>query len=111
MDDAPQEYVRGPPVARKGGASPSRRRPRHRERITIAPFMPRLRAVAPVAVVALLALTGCPRPRSATPTPASALVAAGISASLPAQLDSIMSAAIADRASPGITIAIGHHGR
>ena len=34
-----------------------------------------------------------------------------MSDALPGQLDSIMRAAIADHASPGITIAIGHHGR
>ncbi|MBA3673089.1 MAG: hypothetical protein H0W68_13855, partial [Gemmatimonadaceae bacterium] len=39
------------------------------------------------------------------------LQASGISAALPGQLDSIMTAAIANHASPGITIAIGRHGR
>ena len=43
--------------------------------------------------------------------PSSGLAAAGISDALPHQLDSIMTAAIADHASPGIAIAIGHHGR
>ena len=73
--------------------------------------MPRTRAFAPIAAVALLALTGCPRPRPAAPAPSTALEAAGISAALPRELDSIMTAAIADHASPGITVAIGHHGR
>lgn len=44
-------------------------------------------------------------------TSGGALEAVAISAALPRQLDSIMTAAIADHASPGITIAIGHHGR
>jgi len=73
--------------------------------------MPRTRVLAPFAAVALLAITGCPRPRPTAPQSAGALVAAGISDALPRQLDSIMTAAIADHASPGITIAIGHHGR
>ena len=73
--------------------------------------MPRTRALAPIAAVALLALAGCPHPQRTVPRPASALEAAGISAALPGILDSIMTAAIADHASPGITIAIGHHGR
>ena len=47
----------------------------------------------------------------ATIAPANALEAAGISRELPRQLDSMMTAAIADHASPGITVAIGHHGR
>jgi CubicO group peptidase (beta-lactamase class C family) len=73
--------------------------------------MTRIRALAPAGAIALLALTGCPRPRPMATPPASPLEAAGISATLPAQLDSMMSAAIADHASPGITVAIGHHGR
>lgn len=72
--------------------------------------MTRYRALAPVAAAALLSLAGCPRPRPIAPAP-NALAAAGISPALPAELDSIMTAAIADRASPGITVAIGHHGR
>ena len=73
--------------------------------------MPSTRAFAPIAAVALLVLSGCPRPRPAAPAPFRALEAAGISAALPRELDSIMTAAIADRASPGIAVAIGHHGR
>lgn len=73
--------------------------------------MTRYRALAPVAAAALLSLAGCPSPRQVAPAPVSALAAAGINPALPAQLDSIMTAAIADHASPGITVAIGHHGR
>ncbi|HET9004439.1 MAG TPA: serine hydrolase domain-containing protein [Gemmatimonadaceae bacterium] len=72
--------------------------------------MPRTRAFAPIAAAALLALTGCPSPRPMAP-PVTPLEAAGISAALPRALDSIMTAAIADHASPGIALAIGHHGR
>lgn len=71
------------------------------------------RAIAPFAVV-VLSLAGCAgvRTRTAsTATPAGTLEAAGMSATLPQQLDSVMTAAIADHASPGITIAIGRHGR
>src|SRR5690349_14767381 len=81
------------------------------ERLPAARSMTRYRALAPVAAVALLSLAGCPRPRPVAPAPPNALAAAGMSPALPAELDSIMSGAIADHASPGITIAIGHHGR
>ncbi|MFL5560531.1 MAG: serine hydrolase domain-containing protein [Gemmatimonadaceae bacterium] len=75
--------------------------------------MSRTSALNSVAVVALFSLPGCPRASTPThaPAPVSALESAGISAALPAQLDSIMNAAIADHASPGIAVAIGHHGR
>jgi len=66
------------------------------------------------AAVALLSLVACAMARTrpaATSVQTGALEAAGINRSLPPQLDSIMTAAIADHASPGVTIAIGHHGR
>ena len=72
--------------------------------------MTRIRALAPAGAIALLALTGCPRPRPMATPPASPLEEAGISATLPAQLDSMMAASIADHASTGITIAIGRPG-
>jgi CubicO group peptidase (beta-lactamase class C family) len=76
--------------------------------------MSRIRtATSTAATVALLVLAGCPAPTTVAtnPPPRTALEAAGISAALPGQLDSIMTAAIADHASPGIAIAIGHHGQ
>ena len=76
--------------------------------------MPRTLVRSSFAVVTLFSLAGCalarPRP-AAAPAQAGDLEAAGISRSLPAQLDSIMAAAIADAATPGAAIAIGHHGR
>jgi CubicO group peptidase (beta-lactamase class C family) len=87
--------------------------------------MPRTRAVAP-AVLLLAALTGCAAAPRATTTPAGAAPAAaapparlvpaapadvGMSAALPRQLDSIVVAAIADRASPGAAIVVGRYGR
>lgn len=80
--------------------------------------MLRTRAAALTSIIALHALEACTTVRAILPVaptvaaaPASALVAAGISDALPRELDSIMTAAIADHASPGITLAVGHHGR
>ena len=88
--------------------------------------MPRTRAAAP-AVLLLAAFTGCAAaPRATTtaansaamiapPPPArlvpAALADVGMSEALPRQLDSIVTAAIADRASPGAAIAVGRYGR
>ena len=84
--------------------------------------MSRPRAVAPSAAVALLVVAACatpprqiaPLPRTvpavARLTPA-APDAVGMSGVLEHQLDSIITAAIADRASPGVTIAIARYGR
>src|SRR5688572_24998314 len=75
---------------------------------------------APVALALLLALAACAAPRTvgapAPMAPVSALVTAppaavGMSPALAQELDSIVAAAIADRASPGVAIAIGRHGR
>lgn len=79
---------------------------------------PHLTAVS----VLLLSLAACAAPRTvAAPAPAplvplhtlaaAPLAAVGMSAALPEELDSIVAAAIADRASPGVAIAIGRHGR
>lgn len=81
--------------------------------------MPRLRFrptfVFPVlAVLAVLAGCAARGPSSTAPAvrpAASGLAAAGLAPALIPELDSIMTAAIADHASPGITVAIGHHGR
>jgi CubicO group peptidase (beta-lactamase class C family) len=45
------------------------------------------------------------------PLPAARPEEVGMAPSLPATIDSIMNAAIADRAAPGAAIAIGRHGR
>src|SRR5438067_1878793 len=74
----------------------------------------------PLALLALLALVACAGARTTpVPPPAAApdrLVtaapeAAGMNAALPRTLDSIVTAAIADHATPGAAIAVGHHGR
>jgi CubicO group peptidase (beta-lactamase class C family) len=67
-----------------------------------------------------VALTGCarsapaaapaPLPAAGSPVPASP-VAVGMDASLPARIDSIVLAAIADGAAPGAAVAIGRWGR
>jgi CubicO group peptidase (beta-lactamase class C family) len=71
-------------------------------------------AVALLSTVAVIAVAGCASAHATetVPRPApSPLAAAGMSDALPARLDSLMTAAIADHASPGITLAIGRHGR
>ncbi|HXG69020.1 MAG TPA: serine hydrolase domain-containing protein [Gemmatimonadaceae bacterium] len=93
-------------------------------RASVIQDMSRSRAVtASAAVTFLLTLAACASPRTvaAPPAPAplpveSSLVltspeTVGMSNALPEQLDSIVTAAIADRASPGVAIMIGRHGR
>lgn len=76
-------------------------------------------AVVPTAALWILAACGSgARPsRSAGPAPELARLApaapgaVGMSDALPRQLDSIITAAIADHASPGAAVAVGRHGR
>lgn len=95
-------------------------------RIRFAIVTREMRAVSTTRLTAvsalLLSLAACAAPRTvAAPAPArlvplgalapAPLAVVGMSAALPQELDSIVAAAIADRASPGVAIAIGRHGR
>jgi CubicO group peptidase (beta-lactamase class C family) len=67
-------------------------------------------------IVALVLACACAQvPAPATPRPGDAMMVspdeAGFSPALPARLDSILSAAIAEGAAPGAALAVGRHGR
>lgn len=113
MPSARQEYVRAHRL-RKNNSALQRAGPVTRD-MSSTSVRP-----APIALALLLSLAACAAPRTAAApapmAPVSALMTAppaavGMSPALQQELDSIVAAAIADRASPGIAIAIGRHGR